>query len=320
MKDFNCIVVLGPTASGKTHLACQLAYYLNGEVISADSRQVYQYLDIGTGKDLNEYCVKGQKINHHLIGIVHPREQFYLHQFIEESRRCFEQIVAAGKIPVFCGGTGLYLDALRKDFSLTAIKEDPALRQSLENLSKEALIKRLSAYTTSHTQHVDLNSKKRIIRGIEIAEYFASHQHIPDKITLPYRPFYIGIKTDLETRKQRISERLSQRLETGLIEEVQNLLDSGISAERLALFGLEYKHVLFFLQNKITKQQLFSGLQTAIFQFAKRQMTWFRKMEKEGVEIHWVEKDADPKTLIQILKYCFHIGGTKNSSTTEFEV
>ncbi len=302
MKDFNCIVVLGPTASGKTRLACQLAYHLNGEVISADSRQVYQYLDIGTGKDLNEYKVNGQKINHHLIDVIHPREQFFLHQFIEESRKCFDKIISTDKIPVFCGGTGLYLDTLRKDFSFTGIKEDHELRKSLENLSKEELLKRLSVYPAFHTQHVDLNSKKRIIRGIEIAEYSTSHKQLPDKVILPYRPYYIGIKTDLETRKKRISERLANRLENGLVEEVKALLESGITEERLVLFGLEYKHVLLYLQNRVSKHELFTGLQTAIFQFAKRQMTWFRKMEKEGVEIHWVEKDVDPKTLIPLLK------------------
>ncbi|PBQ32357.1 tRNA (adenosine(37)-N6)-dimethylallyltransferase MiaA [Sphingobacteriaceae bacterium] len=286
----NCIVVLGPTASGKTHLACKLAYELSGEVISADSRQVYKGLDIGTGKDLQEYLVNGRQIPYHLIDIAEPGEQFYLHQFTEKLKSAFLDIRLRNQIPIICGGTGLYLDALKKDFSFTQIKENESLREELEFLQKEDLLTRLDRYPVEFTKQVDRNSKKRIIRGIEIAEHFSKHGKDISYMELPYKPYYIGIATEVEERKKHISERLKKRLNEGLIAEVENLISSGISHERLHLFGLEYKFVSSYLKKEITKEELFTRLQTAIFQFAKRQMTWFRKMEKEGVEIHWVEK------------------------------
>ncbi len=291
-------MVLGATASGKTSLACQLAYQLNGEIISADSRQVYQLLNIGTGKDLHEYVVNGQTIPYHLIDILPPQEQFYLHQFISKLKIAFQEIRERKKIPIIAGGTGLYLDTLRKDFSLTQIPEDNSLRSDLNLLSKPELLKLLAAYTPSLTKHIDLNSKKRSVRGIEIAEYIKQHGEINKQVITDYLPFCIGIDSDIETRKQRISTRLSHRLENGLIEEVEGLLSLGLSKERLQLFGLEYKFVLLFIENKISKDELLTGLLTAIYQFAKRQMTWFRKMEKEGVKIHWVRRETDVQSII----------------------
>lgn len=288
MSAYNCIVVLGPTASGKTHLACQLAYYLNGEIISADSRQVYRHLDIGTGKDLDEYAVDGKPIPYHLIDIADPHEQFYLHHYLEGLKNSFDKIIAANKIPVICGGTGLYLDALHKDFSFTQIKEDHNLREKLNALSKDDVLSELKKYPPEITEHIDLDSKKRLIRGIEIGEHFLKTGQLPAKSQLPYKPYYIGIKTDVDRRRLLISERLKKRLTNGLIEEVQSLLKHGITHKRLMLFGLEYKFVSLYLQLKITKSELVQQLETAIFQFAKRQMTWFRKMEKEGILIHWV--------------------------------
>lgn len=299
MINYNCIVVLGPTASGKTHLACQLAYELNGEIISADSRQVYKHLDIGTGKDLNEYRVNEKEIPHHLINIIEPQEQFYLHQFTVELKKSFDLICSKNKTPIICGGTGLYLDALRKDFSFTQIKENESLREKLEHLSKEELSARLKKYPSHLTGHIDLNSKKRIIRGIEIAEHFTKNGMALKQIELPYRPYYIGIDVDVELRKKQISERLALRLNQGLIEEVEKLLSSGITHERLQFFGLEYKFISLYLQNKLNKEELFTQLETAIFQFSKRQMTWFRKMEKEGVKINWVKKDVPVQELIK---------------------
>ena len=295
-------MVLGATASGKTSLACQLSYQLNGEIISADSRQVYQLLNIGTGKDLHEYEVNGQTIPYHLIDILPPQEQFYLHQFISKLKMAFQEIRERKKIPIIAGGTGLYLDTLRKDFSLTQIPEDNSLRSDLNLLSKPELLKLLAAYTPSLTKHIDLNSKKRIVRGIEIAEYIKQHGEINKQVITDYLPFYIGIDSDIETRKQRISTRLSHRLENGLIEEVEGLLNLGLSKERLQLFGLEYKFVLLFIENKISKDELLTGLLTAIYQFAKRQMTWFRKMEKEGVKIHWVRRETDVQSIISDFK------------------
>lgn len=302
MSDLNCIAVIGPTASGKTHLACQLAYHLNGEIISADSRQVYQLLDIGTGKDLDEYIVKGKKIPHYGINIVSPHEQLYLHQFMAVLEDAFTEIRSRSHLPIICGGTGLYLDALKKDFSLTQIKENDALRKVLENYSKEELIKKLDAYPTELTAHVDRNSVKRLVRGIEIAEHCQLKNILPGKKELPYRPYYIGIAPDPEKRKQLISQRLQKRLEGGLVEEVRLLLNNSITPERLELLGLEYKFVLHYIQKKLSREELTEKLQTAIFQFAKRQMTWFRKMEKEGVSIHWLKEAEDIETLIAQLK------------------
>ncbi len=306
--NYNCIVILGPTASGKTKLACNIAYALNGEIISADSRQVYKHLNIGSGKDLNEYEVSSTKIDYHLIDICEPGEQFYLHQFIENAENFFNKIIFENKIPIFCGGTGLYLDALRKDFSYTQIKENADLRLQLENFSKDDLLKQLQLFPLEHTKHVDVNSKKRIIRAIEVATFLKEH---PNKIVpkeIPYQPYYIGINVNAETRNKLISERLIQRINNGLIEEVEKLLSMGISHQRLEFLGLEYKFASHFLQNKISKEELIQQLQTAIFQFAKRQMTWFRKMEKEGVKIHWINKtQIETESLLASLKKEFKI-------------
>lgn len=301
----NCLVILGPTASGKTKLACQLAYHLNGELISADSRQVYKHLNIGTGKDLEEYEVNGKKINHHLIDIVEPGDQFYLHDFVRELKIAFDKIVSKNKLPIICGGTGLYLDALRKDFSFTQIKENEILRRELENFSKEELQKKLKIYKNEKLDGADLDSKKRLIRAIEIAEHLKNNKTELIKTELPYKPYYIGLKTSVEERKASIYKRLIHRLNNGLIEEVERLLRSGVTHERLQFLGLEYKFVSNFLENKISKDELIIQLSNAINQFSKRQMTWFRKMEKEGVEINWIDKDVDIKNLLKYLDQKF---------------
>ena len=301
----NCIVVLGPTASGKTHLACELAYQLNGEIISADSRQVYKHLNIGTGKDLNEFEINGKKIEHHLIDIIEPEEQFYLPDFIRELRIAFDKIKIKNKLPIICGGTGLYLDTLHKDFSFTQIKENEILRKQLEILSKEELLEKFKTYTYVELGNVDVNSKKRLLRAIEIAEHL---KNSPTKLIaneLPYRPYYIGIKLDVEKRRELIYNRLIFRLSHGLIEEVEDLLKKGLTHERLQFFGLEYKFISFYLQQKISKEELILQLSTAINQFAKRQMTWFRKMEKEEIKINWIDKDADYQNLIKDLRSKF---------------
>jgi len=280
--------VLGPTASGKTRMACLFAYELNGEIINADSRQVYKQLDIGAGKDLNEYKINGESIPYHLINVAEPQEQFYLHDFITALDNTFKDLVSRGKLPIICGGTGLYLDAIHKDFSLTQIPEDHELRNSLGQKTKAELLQLLESYPQSLTAHVDRNSVKRIVRGIEIAEYRQKNP-LSNPVARPdFRPYYIGIQTDKDQRNERIGQRLRQRLNAGLIEEVQGLLNSGVSAQRLDELGLEYRFVLKFLQGEFNRDELAVKLETAIRQFAKRQMTWFRKMEKEGVQIRWV--------------------------------
>lgn len=288
MSAFNCIVVLGPTASGKTAFACHLAHALTGEIISADSRQVYRGLDIGTGKDLHEYVVNGHQIPFHLLDVAEPGEQFYLHNFMQQLHTAFTSIRARHKWPIVCGGTGLYLDALRKDFSLTQVPEDFELRAELEKLTKHELEAQLKKFTEDLVAHVDTTSRKRLIRGIEVASHLQTHPSLLNKRELPYRPLYIGIEVAAEERKQRITTRLQQRLDNGLIEETEQLLRQGLSHQRLQQLGLEYKFVSLYLLGEISRAELFTHLQTAIFQFAKRQMTWFRKMEKEQVPIHWI--------------------------------
>lgn len=289
----NCMVILGATASGKTKLACALAYNIGGEIISADSRQVYKYLNIGTGKDLSEYEINGEKIPYHLMDIVEPQEQYYLHQFINDLRASFLDISSRNKMPIICGGTGLYLDALHKDFSLTDVKENIELRNKLALLSKDELIDKIKAYPEELWNSVDIHSKKRLIRGIEIADYKIKNQVSTSitehaRVNNLYRPIYFGILQSIEERKEKINDRLKSRLNEGLIEEVEALLKMGIKHDRLQRFGLEYKFVSKYILKELSKDELFTKLQTAIHQFAKRQMTWFRKMEKENVEIHWL--------------------------------
>jgi tRNA dimethylallyltransferase len=293
-------VVLGPTASGKTHLACQLAYYLKGEIISADSRQVYKGLDIGTGKDLDEYKVKNKKIKYHLIDVNEPNEQFYLHDFIRLLKKNFDEIQSRGHLPIICGGTGLYLEALEKDHHMTLVPENHALRDKLSKASHTELVKLIYNLKGPNVKLIDPTSKKRIIRGLEILDHLKDNPP-PEKRELSYKPKYIGIKIEKEERNKRIDERLKQRLENGLIEEVEGLLKKGITHERLQFLGLEYKFISYYLLKQITKKELYIKLSTAIHQFAKRQMTWYRRMEKQGVEIEWVELD-EADDLIKRLK------------------
>ncbi|MBA3679868.1 MAG: tRNA (adenosine(37)-N6)-dimethylallyltransferase MiaA [Bacteroidetes bacterium] len=297
----NCLVILGPTASGKTKLACELAYHLNGEIISADSRQVYKQLNIGTGKDLEEYVVNDKKINYHLIDSIEPGEQFYLHDFVRELKIAFDKINAENKLPIICGGTGLYLDALQKDFSFTQIKENEALRKELEILSKEELQIRLSNYKNEKLKDTDLNSKKRLIRAIEIADSLKNTKTELKNTELPYKPYYVGINVDIEKRKDLIYKRLLSRLDNGLIQEAEGLLKKGMTHERLQFLGLEYKFLSNYLQNKISKEELVIQLSTAINQFSKRQMTWFRKMEK-GIKINWLDKGVNAAELAKEIK------------------
>ena len=306
MSPYNCIVVLGPTASGKTNLACKLANALNGEIISADSRQVYKHLNIGTGKDLEEYQFEGKQIPYHLIDVVEPNTQFYLHDFVEQLKIAYNKIISNDKLPIICGGTGLYLDTLRKDFSLTQIKENTELRTALELLSKEDLTDKLKQYPNELWHQVDLNSKKRIMRGIEIADFLQKNKLEITKPNLPYKPFYVGILNTAEQRREKIYARLIKRINEGLIEEVEELVKCGISHERLQFLGLEYKFVSNYLLGNLNKEALQTQLSTAINQFAKRQMTWFRKMEKEGVTIHWIESAAEVLPLIGSLQTCFN--------------
>lgn len=297
MENYNSVVILGPTASGKTRLACSLADELRGEIISLDSRQVYKGLDIGTGKDLSEYVRNGKKIPFHLIDIREADQKFYLHELVKELKQVFTEITGRNRLPIFCGGTGLYLDTLRKDFSYTSAPEDQIFRRKAELLDKSELIRELEQFPDKFTRHIDQNSKKRLIRGIEVARYLSKNKLPLETSADLYRPLYIGIQLPKEELHQRIQTRLEQRLNNGLIEETEDLLQKGITHLRLRELGLEYKFISMYLSHELNWQELHDKLFTAIKQFARRQMTWFRKMEKEGVKINWLDPGLETRQI-----------------------
>lgn len=287
MIKYNLIIILGPTASGKTRFAAELADQINGEIISADSRQVYKQMNLGTGKDYDDYIVKGSRIPVHLIDIHEPGYKYNVFEFQKDFFKAYTEIRKSGHWPILCGGTGLYIEAVTKQFKLLSVPVNPMLRDELEKKSLEELEKLLSTYKKLHNK-TDTDTKKRAIRAIEIEEYYQSHPK-PDTILPEIHPVYIGIKPELEQRRQKITERLKSRLASGMIDEVNALLKAGLNPEDLIYYGLEYKFITYYLCGKLTYEEMFSQLNIAIHQFAKRQMTWFRKMEREGCLIHWID-------------------------------
>ncbi len=286
----NLICILGPTASGKTKYAVKLASETDGEIISADSRQVYRGMDIGTGKDLKDYVVNGIEIPYHLIDIVEPGTKFNIFQYQQDFNRVYADIVSRGKQPVLCGGSGLYIESVTRGYLLTEVPPDPQLRSQLESLSMDELTEKLSSLKKLHNT-TDLDSKKRVIRAIEIALH--ENETSVNSGTNPiFTTKYIGISVSREERIERIDRRLKERLKEGMIEEVQRLLDGGLTPEDLIYYGLEYKYVTLFLIGKLTFSQMESQLATAIHQFAKRQITWFRGMERRGINIEWVSPEG----------------------------
>lgn len=282
------ICILGPTASGKTKYAVNLAHRNGGEIISADSRQVYRGMDIGTGKDLAEYTVDGIKIPYHLIDIVDAGEKYNLFRYQQDFLKVYSDIRKRGKVPVLCGGTGLYIDAVTKGYSMAEVPENKELRSELEQLTMEELVKMLEEMKSMHNT-TDIDTKKRAIRAIEIERYQQSHPEMRRSEGFPLNTRFIGMLVSREERVRRIDRRLNERLEGGMIEEVRGLLEKGISPEDLIYYGLEYKFVTLYILGKLTFDEMESQLATAIHQFAKRQMTWFRGMERRGVRIEWVE-------------------------------
>jgi len=287
----NLLVVLGPTASGKTHLAVAAAQHLNGTIVSADSRQVYRGLDIGSGKDLAEYG----DTPYRLIDLVDPGYEFSLFDFVREFNTAFAEISASGRLPILAGGTGLYLDAVLRGYSLSDVPENQALRQELEPLSLDVLQQRLCRLRAEQHNTTDLNDRSRLIRAIEIAEGEqrgdAKFLQIPE-----LTPLVFGLRWPREVLRQRITRRLRERLELGMIEEVEALHAGGVSWETLDFYGLEYRFVAQHLQGQLNRNDLFQKLNSAIHQFAKRQETWFRRMERQGVKIHWLEPQGDAVT------------------------
>jgi tRNA dimethylallyltransferase len=299
-KENPLIVVLGPTATGKTKLAVQIADKYSGEIISADSRQVYKGMDIGTGKDLNEYEILNRHIPYHLIDIISPETDYSVYHFQKDFYNSYRQIRNNNSLPILCGGTGLYIESILLNYEMANVNPDFELREKLQKENHEKLIKKLKLLNTELHNKTDLSSKKRTIRAIEIATSKNNEQN--SKIS-SYNKFdycIIGIFPERDIVRKRITNRLKFRLNNGLIEEVETLLNSGLSRERLNYFGLEYKFVGQFLERALNKNDMFQKLNTSIHQFSKRQMTFFRRMEKRGVKINWIdnaEMDSAQKVL-----------------------
>ncbi len=286
------ITILGPTASGKTALAAHLAAVTGGEIISADSRQVYRRMDIGTGKDLADYTVDGRQIPYHLIDIAEPGTKYNLFQYQHDFIRAYNGIVERGAQPILCGGTGLYIEAVLKGYRLAPVPENKELRARLEGKTLAELtetlagLKRRNGSVMHNTTDVD--TAKRAIRAIEIETFNGENPATAaDMPTIDY--IIIGVGIDREERRRRITERLRQRLDSGMADEVRALLDSGVAAEDLIYYGLEYKFVTEYVIGRTTRDEMFRSLEIAIHQFAKRQMTWFRGMERRGFTIHWID-------------------------------
>lgn len=285
---YNLITVLGPTATGKTGLAANLAAKIDGEVISGDSRQVYRGMDIGTGKDYGDYFVNGVEIPSHLLDIEDPGKHYNVYRFQADFVKVFEEIHKRGNFPVLCGGSGLYLEAVLKDYKLIQVPPNKQLRKELEGKSLVELSEILKNLKPKLHNKTDMETDRRAIRAIEIELYYREN---PESETpMPeIRSLNIGVKVDREIRRRRITNRLKQRLEEGMLDEVQKLLDSGLTQEQLIYYGLEYKYLTLHLTGELSYDEMIEKLEIAIHQFAKRQMTWFRGMEKRGTKIYWID-------------------------------
>ncbi len=281
------LTITGPTACGKTALAVECAYRLQGEIISADSRQVFRGMDLGTGKDLEDYTVHGTTIPYHLIDIHEAGYEYNVYQFQNDFIAAYRDITQRNRTPILCGGTGLYIESIVRGYELSTAPVSERFRQSIAEKSDEELTERLSSLVKLHN-HTDIETRERLVRALEIAEY--QQQHPEDHVVLPpMRHLIIGVRYPRDIVVQRIGVRLQQRLENGMIEEVQRLIDHGVPIERLLRYGLEYKHVTRYLQKQCSYQEMVDNLYTDIRRFSKRQMTWFRRMERNGVDIHWID-------------------------------
>lgn len=285
--NYEMITILGPTASGKTSLAAALAARLKSEIISADSRQVYRRMDLGTGKDLADYEVGTYCVPYYLIDIVEPGYKYNVFEYQRDFLSVYKDITGRGIIPVLCGGTGMYLEAVLKGYRLLPVPENQELRTKLAGKSLEELTALLSTYKKLHNS-TDVDTVKRAIRAIEIEEYYLTQS--PEARSFPeIKSLVVGVDIDRDLRREKITRRLKQRLDEGMVDEVRKLLDEGIAPEDLIYYGLEYKFLTLYVTGEITYDEMFHGLETAIHQFAKRQMTWFRGMERRGITIHWID-------------------------------
>ena len=299
------ITILGPTACGKTDLAAHLAYYIDGEIISADSRQVYRGMDIGTGKDLADYTVNGRQIPYHLIDICDPGEKYNLFRYQQDFHKAYSDIRSRGKVPVLCGGTGLYIESVLRGYSLSPVPQNPELRKSLEGRSLAELtdiLVNLKEQTGSAMHNTtDVDSCQRAIRAIEIESYNLQTP-LEKRAMPPVDSLVIGVSIDRNLRRERITRRLRQRLDNGMVDEIRGLLDKGVSRDDLVYYGLEYKYVTMYAVGELSYDEMFRQLEIAIHQFAKRQMTWFRGMERRGVKINWIDSTLDMDDKIKKIK------------------
>lgn len=295
------IAIVGPTASGKTTLAVALAKRIGTEVISADSRQLYRGMDIGTGKDLDEYTIDGETIPYHLIDICPAGYRYNLFEYVRDFNAVYADIKARGKQPLLCGGTGLYVETVLKGYSLPQVPENKALRESLQEKSLDELAEMLRSYKTLHNT-TDIDTCKRAIRAIEIAEFYSRQE--PE--LLEPRPLQnsliVGVNIDRELRRAKITRRLHERLKEGMVEEVKSLLESGIEPESLIYYGLEYKFLTEYIIGHTTYDEMVERLEIAIHQFAKRQMTWFRGMERRGHTIRWIDATLPTDEKVDIIE------------------
>lgn len=292
MQNQKMITILGPTASGKTAVAAALALRTGGEIISADSRQVYRRMDIGTGKDLADYTIGDVKIPYHLIDIAEPGTKYNLFQYQQDFHEAYDEIHSRGKLPILCGGTGLYIEAVLGGYSLSPVPQNQALRDSLEGKSLEELTRMLVELKRQNGSNMhnrtDVDTAQRAIRAIEIETYNLEHP-TPERQMPPVESLIIGINIDRELRREKITRRLKARLDEGMCDEIQGLIDGGVNPEDLIYYGLEYKFITEYVIGRISYEEMFRQLEIAIHQFAKRQMTWFRGMERRGFTIHWID-------------------------------
>ena len=310
------ITILGPTASGKTSLVAALAYHLDAEIISADSRQVYQGMDIGTGKDLADYTVAGKHIPYHLIDICKAGSKYNVYQYQQDFLEVYNKIRETNKLPILCGGSGLYLEAILKGYHLSTVPPNEELRNQLNEMSHESLIQMLveiqEQLNTKMHNSTDLDSKQRTIRAIEIGKHMLTEAD--PKTNFPEIPsLIIGVDIDREERRRKITTRLHQRLEEGMIEEVKQLLNQGIAPEDLIYYGLEYKFVTEHIIGKLSYDEMVRQLEIAIHQFAKRQMTWFRGMERRGIKINWINASLPMEEKIQMIQTLYKEGNKDES-------
>ena len=287
---YDAVAIIGPTASGKTGRAVSLARALDGEILSADSRQVYREMDLGTGKDLDEYG----NIPYHLIDICDAGEKYNLHRYLSDFRRAYRDIRNRDKFPVICGGTGMYVETALSGIELPDVPENQTLRESLSHLGLPELTEILKSYKTLHNV-TDIDTVKRAIRAIEIEEYYATHREAARQAdrsqATPMNALIVGVDITRDERRRRISERLESRLKAGMVDEIRGLIDRGVRPEDLIYYGLEYKFLTLHVIGKLSYDEMKHNLETAIHQFAKRQMTWFRGMERRGFQINWLSYD-----------------------------